>query len=74
MDAEFIKDLAMSMNRATLAGMTSGAEIGRQEAQAEIKRLRGALQALCDAEEQYGDETNVAVNAAWLKAKEELAK
>lgn len=38
-------------------------------AQKRVQELEGALWALLDAEEQYGDETNVAVNEAWLAAK-----
>ena len=40
MDTEHLKDLVHSMNAVSLAGLKSGQEIGRQEAQAEIKRWR----------------------------------
>lgn len=47
MDAEYLKDLMQSMNNVSLAGMKSGQEIGRMEAQAEIKRLRIAAERVC---------------------------
>ena len=36
-------------------------------------RLRTALQQLVDAEEEYGDQDNAAINEKWLAAKAVLA-
>lgn len=40
---------------------------------AENAKLREALDALICAEEDYGDENNVAINQAWMKARAALA-
>ena len=76
MDVEYLRDLVQDMNNATLAGMQSGQDIARREAQAEITRLRAdcitmALRLYGESPDTFSPETRECMNR-WRPEVEDL--